>query len=481
MIVGFKSSVSVLTAALVLAGCSLAPVYERPMAPVAPVFDHQDPAQVEQELAKLDALGWREFFTDPYLEDLIELSLLNNRDLRMAVDRIEEARAQLGIARSDQLPSFGASGAGQITRNPADMRAGGPDSPSINRVFSAGVGVTAFELDFFGRLRNLSEAAYEQFLATEQAQRTVRINVVAQVAEAYFQWRSAQEMQKLMRSTLASRERTYKLVNTLFEVGTASALDLNQAKLQLDTIRADLQQAQRAEMQAYNSMTLMIGTTIPNGLSEPAVFGKNQIVAEIPVGLSSSLLERRPDIIEAEHQLKAAYANIGAARAAYFPNISITGLFGIASPALSSLFDSGRTHWQYSPQVSMPIFSGNVRGNLEVAKARQSIAISNYEKAIQTAFKEVADALAGKATYGEQLDALREMEASAAESLRLANLRYEIGIDSFLQVQTAEINLYSAQQAFVQTGMESLLNRVMLYKALGGGWQLDANLKEHND
>lgn len=481
MRVGIKSSVSALTAALILAGCSLAPTYERPVAPVAPVFDHQDPAQVAQELASLDSLGWREFFTDPYLEDLIELSLLNNRDVHLAVARIDEARAQLGISRSDQLPSFGASGAGQVTRNPSDLRAGGPDAPSISRVFSAGVGVTAFELDFFGRLRNLSEAAYEQFLATEQAQRTVRINVVAQVAEAYFQWRSAQEMQKLMRSTLESRERSYKLVSTLFEVGTASALDLNQARLQLDTIKADLQQAQRAEMQAYNAMTLMVGTPIPDDLSTPAVFGKSQIVADIPVGLSSSLLERRPDIMAAEHQLKAAYANIGAARAAYFPAISITGLLGVASPSLSSLFDSGRTYWQYSPQVSVPIFSGQVRGNLEVAEARQKMAISNYEKAIQTAFKEVADALAGKATYGEQLNALRAMEKSAAESLRLANLRYETGIDSFLQVQTAEINLYTAQQAFVQTGMESLLNRVMLYKALGGGWQLDAETEEQND
>lgn len=478
MRLNLKSSVSIVTAALLLAGCSLAPTYERPMAPIAPVFDHQDPAQVEQELAKLDSLGWREFFTDAYLQDLIELALLNNRDLRIAVDRIEEARAQFGIARSDQIPSFGARGSGQVIHNPADLRTGGPAASSISRVFQAGVGVTSFELDFFGRLRNLSEAAYQQYLATEEAQRTVRINVVAQVAEAYFKWRSAQEMQKLIQSTLISRERSYQLVNTLFEVGVASALELNQAELQLDTIRADLQQTQRAEMQAYNMMTLMIGTSIPDNLSAPAVFGKNQIVADIPVGLSSSLLERRPDIIEAEYQLKAAYANIGAARAAFFPNISITGLLGVASPALSSLFDSGRTYWQYSPQITMPLFSGGVQGNLDVAKARQNIAISNYEKAIQTAFKEVGDALAGEATYGKQLDALRAMERSASETVRLSNLRYEIGIDNFLQVQTAEINLYSAQQLFVQTGMDSLLNRVLLYKALGGGWQLDAPHEE---
>lgn len=471
MKVGFKSSLSVLTAALVLAGCSLAPTYERPMAPVAVQFDHQDSADISQDLSQLDHLGWREFFTDHYLQELIELALFNNRDLRIAVDRIDEARAQYGIAQSDRLPTFGVGGVGQVTHNPSDLRAA--DASSISRFYQAGVGITSFELDFFGRVRNLSEAAYQQFLATEQAQRTVRINVVAQVAEAYFRWRSAKDMYQLMESTLASRERTYKLVNTLFEVGTASALERHQAQLQLDTIRADMQQMQRAEKQAYNMLTLLVGTSLPENQTPLMAFGKGQIVADIPVGLPSSLLERRPDILAAEHQLQAAYANIGAARAAFFPNISITGLLGFASPSLSSLFDSG-TYWQYAPQITMPLFSGGVGGALDVAKARQNIAVSNYEKSIQVAFKEVADTLAGESTYTQQLDALRAMERSAAESLRLANLRYETGIDSFLQVQTAEINLYGTQQLFLQTGMESLLNRVLLYKALGGGWQLDA-------
>lgn len=477
MMVGMKSGLTALATALVLAGCSFAPTYERPMAPVAPQFDHQNAADIDQDSAKLDALGWREFFADAHLQGLIEQALLNNRDLRIAVDRIEEARAQYGIAQSDQFPTLGVGGGGQVTHNPSDLRAG---DASISRFFQAGVGITSFELDFFGRVRNLSQAAYSQYLATEQAQRTVRINVVAQVAEAYFRWRSAQQMYDLMASTLDSRERTYKLINTLFEVGTASALERHQAQLQLDTVRADMQQMKRAQMQAYNALTLLVGTTIPEDLPEPAVFGKNQIVADIPVGLPSSLLERRPDILAAELQLQAAYANIGAARAAFFPNISITGLFGFASPAFSSLFDSGRTYWQYAPQITMPIFSGGVKGGLDLAKARQNIAVSNYEKSIQVAFKEVADALAGDATYSQQLDALRAMENSASESLRLANLRYETGIDSFLQVQTAEINLYGAQQLFVQTGMESLLNRVLLYKALGGGWQLDAQQQEQS-
>lgn len=471
-----KLSLSAVATAVLLAGCSLAPTYERPMAPVAPQFDHLDAASTDVDLTQLDQLGWQDFFTDPRLHALIELALLNNRDLRIAVDRIEEARAQYGIAQSDRLPTVGAGGNGQVTRNPADLRGAG--APAISRFFQAGVGITSFELDFFGRVRNLSQAAYEQFLATEQAQRTVRINVVAQVSEAYFRWRSAQQMHELMSSTLASRERTHSLVNRLFEVGTASALDLHQAQLQLDTIRADMQQMQRAEMQALNALTLLVGSSLPADLPAGAVFGKDQVVAQIPVGLPSSLLERRPDILAAEHQLKAAYANIGAARAAFFPNISITGLFGVASSSLGSLFDSGQSFWQYSPQITMPLFAGGVRGALDLAEARQNIAISTYEKSIQVAFKEVADALAGESTYRQQIDALRAMEQSAADSLRLANLRYEVGIDSFLQVQTAEINLYSAQLLFAQTGLDSLLNRVMLYKALGGGWQLDTVTEE---
>ncbi len=471
MSVGIKTGLTALASALLLAGCSLAPTYERPVAPIPSQFDST--VGQSDSSATLEQLGWQDFFTDPQLHALIQLGLEHNRDLRIAVDRIAEARAQYGIAGSERLPTFGAGGAGQVTRNPADLRTGGPDSPAINRYFQAGVGITAFELDFFGRVRNLTEAAYEQYLATEQAQRTVRINLVAQIAEAYFKMRSAQQMYELTLATEQSRERSYQLVKVRYDVGSASDLELHQAVMQLESARADQQQMLRAHAQARNALTLLVGTILPDNLPEAAPFGSKQVVADIPVGLPSSLLERRPDILAAEHQLRAAYANIGAARAAFFPNVSITGLFGLASPSFSSLFDSGRTFWQYSPQITMPLFSGGVSGGLDLAEARQSIAVSSYEKAIQTAFKEVADALAGEETYGKQLDALRLTEHAAAETLRLANLRYETGIDSFLQVQTAEINLYGTQQRFVQLGMESLLNRVLLYKALGGGWQLD--------
>lgn len=474
----FKRASLPLIVTLALAGCSLAPKYERPAAPV--------PAQYPAQIGPLNSnvapvsgvsysadLGWSEFFTDPQLRALIALSLANNRDMRVAVERVEEARAQYGIAQSDRLPTFGIGGNAQITRNPEALRVNGAESDSVTRYYQAGVGMTAFELDFFGRIKNLSEAAYQQYLATEQARRTVHINLVAQVAEAYFRLRTAQQLEILAEKTLQSRQNTYSLAKARFDAGVASALDLSQAKTQLDSVRADRASLERAQAQAQNALHLLLGAALPADLPKAAVFGRDQVLAAIPVGLPSDLLERRPDIMSAENVLLSANANIGAARAAFFPNISITGLLGFASPQLGGLFSSGNRFWQFTPQLQMPIFSGGVSGNLELAEARKNIAVAQYEKSIQTAFREVADALAGEATYDNQLNALRSLEASAAETLKLATLRYETGIDSFLQVQNAEVDLYSAQQAFYQTGMESLLNRVELYKALGGGWLQD--------
>ncbi|HLU79039.1 MAG TPA: efflux transporter outer membrane subunit [Burkholderiaceae bacterium] len=459
-----------------LAGCSLAPEYERPVAPIPGSFPYVEAANgraaggTDAPASYAADLGWREFFTDPRLRDLIALALDNNRDMRIAVARVEEARAQYGIADSERLPTFGVGGNAQVTRSPEALRMGGPDSPSVSRSYMAGVAMTTFELDFFGRIRNLSEAARQQYLATAQAQRTVRINLVSQVAEAYFRLRTAQQLQELMAKTLESREATLRLVQARYDTGVASALDLQQAKGQVETIRADQQSMRRVEAQALNALQLLVGAPLPDDLPPPAVFGKDQLLASVPVGLPSDLLVRRPDIIGAEHALIAANANIGAARAAFFPNISITGLLGFASPQLGGLFSGGNRYWQYQPQIQVPIFNGGLAGGLDLAEARKNIAVSEYEKAIQTAFREVADALAGEATYWDQLEAMRALEATAAEALRLANLRYETGVDSFLQVQSAEVNLYSVQQAFLQVGMESLLNRVALYKALGGGW-----------
>ncbi|MCQ9616267.1 efflux transporter outer membrane subunit [Paenalcaligenes niemegkensis] len=474
-----KFSLSSVCAAVLLSACSFAPTYERPAAPIPSSFPLYSDGVTANTEGVVEELGWSDFFKDARLQAIIALALDNNRDMRIAVERVQEARAQYGVVRSDQFPSIGLGATGQVTRYPEDLRVGGPDSESVSKSFQAGIGLTSFEIDLFGRLRNLSAAALEQYLATESAQRAVRINVVSQVAEAYFRLRTAQEMQTLMRNTEKSRSETLRLVQLTYDVGTASSLELNQATLQLQTVRADLEQARRNEMRALNALTLLTGTELPTDLPEPQSFGPEQLVNDIPVGLPSDLLQRRPDLITAEHALRASNANIGAARAAFFPSISITGLLGFASPSLTNLFGSSHRFWQYSPQISMPIFTGgSVQSGLDIAEARNNIAVAQYEQSIQNAFREVADALAGEATYSQQLDALRAMISSANGSLNTANLRYETGIDSFLQVQTAEINLYSAQQIGIQVGLESLLNRIELYKALGGGWKLPETADE---
>lgn len=459
-------------AAIFLAGCSLAPKYEQPLAPIPQSYSDENGADVTSGVNTAD-LGWSEFFNDERLKFLIGLALDNNRDLRVALHRVSEAQAMYGIAQSDRFPTVGIGGNAQLIRTPENMR--GSDAESVSRTYMAGVALTSFEIDFFGRVKSLSDAAYQSYLATQQAHRTVHINLVAQVAEAYFRYRSALELQNLVNRTLASRQKTYDLVKQRFDMGVASALDTSQAKVQLDSARADLSAVQRQSAQALNVLELLIGTSIPAEAPEADVFGKNQLMAQIPAGLPSDLLVRRPDILAAENRLKAANANIGAARAAFLPNISITGLLGFASPQLGGLFGSGNRYWQYSPQIALPIFGGAQSGNLDLAEARKNIAVAEYEKTIQTAFREVSDALAGEATFSPQLDALRDLESSSMQALDLARMRYETGIDSFLQLQTAEVNLYAAQQQFIQTGMLSLLNRIELYKALGGGWLTETN------
>lgn len=458
---------------IVLAGCSFAPKYERPDQPVPDRYPNADQTADSLTAPAAADLGWSELFRDPQLQTLVDVALDNNRDLRIAVERVEEARALYGIVENDRYPSIGVGGNAQVTRSPSAMRMGGPDSESVSRTYMAGVGLTSFEFDFFGRIKNLSEAAYQRYLATEQAQRTVHINLIALVAEAYFRYRTAIELDALMQKTLKSRKSTLQLVKARYDSGIASALDLNQAQTQLETVRADLAAIARMRSQSENALQLLLGAPMPDDLPPAAIFGKDQLVQRIPAGLPSELLERRPDILAAENGLLAANANIGAARAAFFPNISITGLLGFASPQLGGLFSSGNRYWQYAPQIQIPIFDGGLRGNLALAQARKNIAVSEYEKAIQVAFREVADALAGEATYAGQLDALRTLQNASIETVQLAKLRYETGVDSFLQVQTAEVNLYAAQRQFIQIGMESLLNRIELYKALGGGWYKD--------
>jgi multidrug efflux system outer membrane protein len=472
-----------------LAGCSLAPTYERPAAPIQADWPEQpkivysgydkastagtQPASAVSPAGDVAAadIGWREFFRDPRLQALVALSLENNRDLRVAVQRVEVARGQWGQQRGQLWPAIGAGVQGTRQRLPRDLRPGGPDSQSISSQYQAGLGLTTFEIDLFGRLRSLSEAAYQQFLATEQAQRSVQISLVGEVAQAYLNLRAAEVQLDLTRKTLDSRQESYDLVKRRFDGGVASELDLNQSKSLLDSASADLAQLARTQSQALNALVLLVGAPLPLDLPPPAPFDNAQVLASIPTGLPSALLERRPDILAAENSLRAANANIGAARAAFFPTISLTGLFGVASPSLSDLFKGGNGYWSFSPSITTPIFAGgSIRAGLEVAQAQERIAVAQYEQSIQQAFQEVSDALAGEATYGAQVQSLRALEASSARTLELSNLRYSGGVDSYLQVQNAQVDYFDAQLALVQTGLASLLNRVQLYKALGGGW-----------
>jgi len=469
-----------------LAGCSLAPEYQRPAMPVQADWptlprvsgdgrdDAVQPASAVAPAGAVPAadIGWRAFFRDARLQALISLALQNNRDLRVAVQRVEEARAQYGVQRGEQWPAIGAGVQGQRQRLPRDLRPGGPDSSSISSQYQAGVGLTTFEIDLFGRLRSLSEAALQQYLSTEQSQRSVHITLVGAVAEAYFNLRAAEAQLDLTRRTLASRQASYDLVRMRFEGGVASELDLNQSKSLLDSALADQAQLVRVRAQAANALQVLVGVPqLPADLPPPAEFGRDQLLASVPAGLPSDLLERRPDILAAENQLRAAKANIGAARAAFFPTISLTGLLGVASPSLDDLFSGGNGYWSFSPSITTPLFAGgSIREGLNLAKARDNIAVSQYEQAIQQAFREVADALAGEATYGAELDALRALQASSARTLELSDMRYRGGVDSYLQVQNAQVDFYAAQLSLVQAGLEALVNRVELYKALGGGW-----------
>lgn len=478
----WRARLAPLVAALVLAGCSFVPAYERPALPVAtdwPIPPTGLGVVTPQELAQANAanqpvvpaagVGWRQFYQSAELQQLIELALANNRDLRIAILNIEAARAQFNIQRSELGPTLGAGASGARQRVPGDL------SPSGSAVTSSqiqvGVSMPSFEIDLFGRIRSLSEAALAQYLATEEARRNVQITLIAQVAEAWFNLYATAAQTRLTEQTLKSRESSFDLVKARYDAGVGSALDLNQAQTLLDAARSNLQTLQRLSLRARNALTVLTGVPNPPLPADNQLLRNAPLLAEIPAGLPAAVLLSRPDVLAAEQELLAANANIGAARAAFFPNISLTALLGTASNQLSGLFSGGSLTWNYSPQIAIPIFtSGALRNQLELAEVRRDIAVANYERTIQRAFREVSDALAGTATYQAQIEAETDLVDAAKRSLDLAQLRYDSGVDSFLQVHDAERTLYGAQQELVATRLEELLNRVALYKALGGGW-----------
>lgn len=463
MTIRFIPRFSVLSLSIWLAACNFAPKYEQPSAPIA--TNYVKPGVAGQTAADV---SWQDFFYDPRLKAIIRLALDNNRDLRIATERVAEARAQYGITHSTLFPHIILQGQSTHASVSADMS---PTQTRNTTSYTAGVGLNNFEIDFWGKIRNNSETALQNYFATEQAQRAAHISLVAEVANTYFTVRTMQEMEMLVGRTLQAYENTYNLVNSRYQAGVASLLELNQAESTLDTARAAMAEIQRNRGQAENTLTFLVGQAIPSGLPAAAAFGYDVMSAQIPQGLPSDLLTRRPDIIAAEHQLKGANAQIGAARAAFFPSISLTGLLGVASLQLSNLFDSGHDIRPFTSSITIPIFTaGALSNSLDAAEIRKNIQVANYEKVIQTAFREVNDALIGADTYKRQLDALRDQQKAAYQSLNLSNLRYTSGIDSFLQVQSAQVALLGVQQNFLSVGLASLQNKVNLYKALGGGW-----------
>lgn len=464
-----------LALAVLISACSFVPKYDRPEAPVPaqwpiPATGEGVATGAASTATPAAGVGWRTFFRDPQLQSLIASALENNRDLRVAVLNIEAARAQYNVQRAALVPSVGVGATGTRQRLPGDLSPGGESS--ISSQYQVGVSMPTFEIDLFGRLRSLSQSALAQYLATEETQRNVQIALIAQVAEAYLNLVAAEVNIDLAQRTLDSRTTSLDLVQRRVDAGVGSTLELNQSRTLLDTARSNLFAAQRARLQSVNALRLLTGgAEAPADSNAQAAFILGDLLADIPTGVSSEVLLSRPDVLAAEQQLLSANANIGAARAAFFPTISLTAMLGTASAQLSGLFGGGSGAWSFSPQITAPIFAGgSLRNQLALAEVRRDIGVAQYEGTIQQAFREVSDALAGTATYAQQLQAEDSLVAASRESVELSQLRYDNGVDNFLVVQDAERTLFQAQQQLVSTRLAEQANRVALYKALGGGW-----------
>lgn len=443
---------------LLLAGCSFAPRHSRPAMPTPQEFPADSSAVAEGTDAT--TLGWAEFFADPRLRELIGAALDGNRDLRIAFARIDEARGVYRIEGSARLPNVAAQG--DVTRS------GGAGETSDR--YGVAVGVTAFELDLWGRVRNLSEAARAQYLATEHGARAVRLSLIGQVASTYFAWLEARERIALAEATLTSRREGLEIATTRYEAGITSALDFRQSQVLLTQAETELAGLRLSEAQASNALAVLVGGPLPASL--PAPLAIDAQFADIPLapGLPSTLLTARPDLMASEELLRASRANIGAARAAFLPAISLTGLFGFASDALGSLFSDDSESWTYGGSITAPIFSGGrLRGNLKVASARERIALAEYERSIQQAFREVADGLAGRQLLAEQVTSQERAVLAQHEISELAQLRYQEGVASYLEVLDAARSAFAAEQGLVQLRRFEAENLVALYLALGGG------------
>lgn len=456
-------------AAVATSACTtLAPDYLRPAAPVPAAW----PAGTAATATDAGAAGiaWHEFFADERLRQVIARALEHNRDLRVAALNIEQARAQYRIQRADQFPALDLSASQNAQRVPGDLNPGG--TSQVSRQYGVTVGIASWELDFFGRVRSLRDAALERYLASEEAHHSARVSLVAEVAGAWLQLAADRERLDLAGRTLQTRRKTLELTRASFEAGAASALELRQSQGEMERARADVAAFSARVAHAENALALLTGDPLPTGWLPARLDATVARLAELPAGLPAETLAHRPDIVAGEHRLRAANADIGAARAAFFPRITLTASAGTASSELGGLFDGGSGTWSFLPQLTLPIFeAGRLAASLDVAEVRRDIAVAEYERAIQVAFREVADALAERATLDEELDARQMLLAAARESHRLSEARYEAGVDSFLVLLDAQRTLYGAEQELIATRLAEAANRVTVYKVLGGGWR----------
>lgn len=463
------SAFSTLVIAMLLGGCSLAPTYERPVAPVADNWAGESTKQG----SPINQLVWQTFIVDPDMRRLVVIALDNNRSLRQTLLDIEQARAQYRIQRADRVPGLNANAAGNRQRLPADLANNG--RPGVTSDYQVGLSLPEYELDLFGRVKSLSDSALQEYLATEEGARAAQIALIAEVSQTYLVHDGAQRRLDLTQQTLTSREYSFALISQHRSNGTATALDYQEALGLVEQSRAEQESNLRQKQQAFNALVLLLGTkdaakSIPDRLqTEP------MLVQDITPDTTSTLIERRPDILAAEHRLQARNADIGAARAAFFPRISLTGSFGTSSAQMSGLFDGGSRSWSFVPNLSLPLFdAGRNSAGLSLAEARKDSAVAAYEGTIQTAFREVADALAATDTLRREEAARRALANTSSETLKLARARYEGGIDSHLRYLDAQRTSFVNETAFIEVSTQRQIALVDLFRSLGGGWSSQA-------
>lgn len=444
-----------------LSGCiNLAPEYQQPEAPVPSAWQPQVKGDVSADIQ------WQQFFTDKRLAQLQSQALANNRDLRVASLNIEKARAQYRIQRAAAFPSIDAGISG------THSRVASSGTPTISHDYSAQLGLSSYEVDLFGRVQNLQDEALEAYLALTETRRSTQISLVAEVATAWLTLAADNELLLLAQETLTSQQATYELTQHSYALGGSAELAVAQAQTTVESARVDVAEYESQVIQDRNALRLLVGSDIPDELLPGTRLQSAAALVQVPAELPSSLLQRRPDVLAAEHNLKSANIDIGAARAAFFPSISLTANAGSASSSLSNLFKAGSGAWTFAPSISLPIFdAGSNRATLDAAKVEKEIQVQTYQQTLQTAFKEVADALAERSTLDQRLTAQQALTDASQKSFELSDALYRGGSQSYLEALDAQRSLYSAQQDLITVRLAEQSNRVTLYKVVGGGWQ----------